>query len=162
MGEGPSPLGFTRRQFVGRGGALAGALGLVSLGWPAGRSIAAQPVSSRLSPARAASYAALVDALVLAPEAGVADPGQSRAAMNAWYGSAPVATRAYIDAVLDSLDAGAPRSFRRLPAAARLGRLRRWTHRADHPVASAAVLLGAPVVDPDTDTPAPSLDYLRP
>src|SRR5437868_316466 len=102
MEEGASS-GLTRRQFVGRSGVAVGVLGLSSVGWPAERLASALASSSALTPARAATYAALVDALALAPEAGVVDPGQSRAAMEAWYAAAPGPTRDYIDAVLDSL-----------------------------------------------------------
>jgi hypothetical protein len=157
MEEGAS--GVTRRQFVGRSGGAVGLLSLISLGWPAGRLASALASSSALSPARAATYGALVDALALAPEAGVVDPGRSRAAMDAWYAAAPNATRDYINAVLDSL---AQASFTGRRPSDRLVQLRSWTRRGRHGAGASAVLLGAPVTNPDTDTPAPSLAYLQP
>jgi hypothetical protein len=157
MEEGAS--GLTRRQFVGRSGGAVGLLSLVSVGWPAERLASALASSFALAPARAATYAALVDALALAPEAGVVDPGQSRAAMASWYPAAPKATRAYIDAVLDSL---AQPAFTGRRPSERLVLLRYWTGHGRHGAPASAVLLGVPPTDPDTDTPAPSLAYLQP
>jgi hypothetical protein len=169
MEEGSSGR-ITRRQFVRRSGAVIGAAGLVSIGWPDGRLAVAAPAGSGLSTARADIYARLLEALALAPEARVADVSQGRLAMDRWYASAPAATRAYIDSVLDSLEREGSQSFRRLRAADRLALLRGWIgHRhssgRDDPrgsLAAAAVVLGAPVTDPGTDTPAQSLNYLRP
>jgi hypothetical protein len=160
MEEGSS-FRVTRRQFVGRGGAVVGALGLASLGWAPARLAAARPRGDRLTAARAGTYAALVGALALAPEAGVADPEQSRAAMEVWYASAPHATRAYIDSVLDSLDADTRGSFTAKPAPARLALLRRWVGARHGTLGAAAVTIAAPAIDADTDTPAASPDYLR-
>jgi hypothetical protein len=161
MEDGPS-FRVTRRQFVGRGSAVAGALGLVSLGWPAGRLAAAPSTQSGLTPARAATYLALLQALALAPEAGVADVAQGQRALEAWYGSAPASTRTYIDSVLDALESDTPRSFKGMSAQARLKHLRGRMAQGEDELAPAALVLAAPVVDPDTDTPAVSLSYLQP
>src|SRR4051794_30322733 len=123
MEEGPS-YGVTRRQFVGRGGAVIGALGLVSVGWPAARLAAATPTEAGLTRARAATYAALLEALALASEAGVADVDRAARAMDGWYASAPDSTRGYIDWVLDSLETEGPRSFTGMRAPERLAHLR--------------------------------------
>src|SRR5919204_2336071 len=168
MGEGSSGR-ITRRQFVGRGGAVIGAAGLVSIGWPGGRLAVAAPARTGLTAARADTYARLLEALALAPEARVADVSQARLAMDRWYASAPAVTRAYIDSVLDSPGREGSPSFRGMRPADRLALLRDWIGRR-HPrrtdsqgaLGAAAVLLGAPVTDPGTHTPAQSVGYLRP
>jgi hypothetical protein len=161
MEEGPRSR-VTRREFVVAGGVAVSALGAASLGWPAGK-LAAAPVShDGLSPARAATYAALVEALALAPETGVVDASQSQEAMDRWYASAPATTRTYIDGVLDSVEDESSGSFKAKGAADRLKLLRGWVGGRRRGLGGAVVVLGAPVVGAGTDTPAPSVNYLRP
>jgi hypothetical protein len=88
--------------------------------------------------------------------------GQAQVAMDRWYASAPSGTRDYIDAVLDALEADAPGNFRGMGASDRLKHLRSRVASREDELAPAAVLLGAPVIDPDTDTPAVSPNYLAP
>lgn len=152
----------TRREFVAAGGVVIGALGAASLGWPAGKLAAAASSYDGLTPARAATYAALVEALALAPETGVIDASHSQDAMDRWYASAPATTRTYIDGVLDSLEEESSGSFKAKGAADRLKLLRGWVGGRHRGLSGAAVVLGAPVVAAGTDTPAPSVNYLRP
>ncbi len=160
--EGGPYFSVTRREFVAAGGVAIGALGAASLGWPASKLAAASSSKDGLTAARAATYAALVEALALAPETGVIDASRSQDAMDRWYASAPASTRTYINGVLDLLEEKSSGSFKTRGSADRLKLLRAWVGAQHHGVGGAAVLLGAPVVAPDTDTPAPSVNYLRP
>lgn len=166
---GSSSNEITRRQFVGRGAVAASAVGL-GLGL-------AGPVLERalgaldgLSPARAATYQALLTALALAPEAGVGDVAQRMAALDRWYASS-TETRAYIDAALDGIEQASPAPFAQLPDRRRLALLRSWVARDPRPSATsrqrselvaAGVTVATMPLTVQVDSPGPSVCYLRP
>lgn len=94
----------TRRQFVQRGGALAGAMvlgGSLGLAWTGGTAQAAG-----LTEARRRTYAALIEAVAVQPsvrlDAAVAS--DAAATFAAAYGAWPQERRRQVDAVLDALE----------------------------------------------------------
>jgi hypothetical protein len=117
--------GTTRRQFLTRGGVLAGALaaGGTAAVWPAG----GRAQATALSAARQSTYTALMEAVVTQPALRL-DPAVAPAAaaqFAAAYAGWPAERRRDADAVLDALeDAPAAAGFSRLDRGRRGAELR--------------------------------------
>ena len=145
---------LNRRQLLGRGGLLAGALGAVSLGLtgPLARTLAASPATGGFTPGRRQAYVGLVTAL------GGADGTQIDASRSAWaadrfaddYENRLPDNQREVDAILDQLGRGTGR-----------GRLRSLAggHREDRDLADQAAALAAlpfsPTIEDDDYQPVP-------
>src|SRR4051795_187226 len=120
----------SRREFLARGGALAGAAvltlpGVARAARPAGAPVAAAAPTTGLTPARGETYRALVDTVLTEPGLRL-DPAAADAAaaeFAAHYATWPADAQRRADAVLDSLDASSGRSFSKLARPARTAHL---------------------------------------
>jgi hypothetical protein len=120
----------SRREFLARGGALAGAAvltlpGVARAARPAGAPVAAAAPATGLPPARRETYRALVDTVLTEPGLRL-DPAAADAAASefaAHYGTWPADEQRRADAVLDALE----QSTGRAPFA-KLGRPARTAH----------------------------------
>jgi hypothetical protein len=119
----------SRREFLARGGALAGVAvltlpGVARAARPAGAPVAAAPATG-LAPARRETYRALVDTVLTEPGLRL-DPAAADAAaaeFEAHYATWAADARQRADAVLDTLDTSSGRSFSKLGRPARTAHL---------------------------------------
>jgi hypothetical protein len=117
---------ISRRSLLARGGSASLALGLSSFAAPAGWLQAAAAAGDGLSPARQRSFAALNEALALAPEAHIERSAAAAvASLVAEYAVASPEGRSNIDVSLDALEANhRSGTFVGLAPAERVGHLR--------------------------------------
>src|SRR4051794_3252823 len=122
----------SRREFLARGSALAGAAvltlpGVARAARPAGAPVAAAAPATGLAPARRETYRALADTVLTEPGLRL-DPAAADAAASdfaAHYAAWPADARLRADAVLDGLEASTGRgSFAKLGRPARAAHLR--------------------------------------
>jgi hypothetical protein len=122
----------SRREFLARGGALAGMAmltlpGVARAARPAGAPIAAAAPATDLAPARRETYRALVDTVLTEPGLRL-DPAAADAAaaeFAAHYATWPADARQRADVVLDGLEASTgPAPFAKLGRPARTAHLR--------------------------------------
>lgn len=122
-------MAYTRRDVLQRGALLAGAAGAASIAGLGGIERALAAVSTQLSPAREATYAALVEAVALAGKSDVSADhlDRSTAEFAEIYADATAEMRANTDVVLDVIERGpGGDGFAKLRNNARLKQLRRW------------------------------------
>jgi hypothetical protein len=122
----------SRREFLARGGTLAGVAvmtmpGVARAARPAGAPVPAATVpAGALAPARQQTYRALVDTMLAEPGLRL-DPAAADAAASefaAHYATWPADAQRRADTVLDALDTSAGRSFSKLARPARTAHLR--------------------------------------
>jgi hypothetical protein len=121
---------FSRRTFVMRGGAAAGALGASSVVGSGAIESALAAASGGLSPRRRATYSALVEAVAVAGPANVTatNLGATTDHFDDLYRGAHRSFRIGVDTVLDLLESGAGGGFSSASRSARLQLLRGWAH----------------------------------
>jgi hypothetical protein len=124
-------LQSSRREFLARGGALAGVAvltvpGVARAARPAGAAVAAAAPAAGLADARRQTYRALVDTVLAEPGLRL-DPAAADAAASefaARYATWPADAQRRADTVLDALDSSAGQSFAKLGRPARTAHLR--------------------------------------
>jgi hypothetical protein len=120
----------SRREFLARGGVLAGAAvltlpGVARAARPAGAPVATAAPATGLAPARRETYRALVDTVLTEPGLRL-DPAAADAAASdfaAHYATWPADAQQRADSVLDALDTSSGRSFSKLDRPARTAHL---------------------------------------